>query len=366
MGAGGAARTLLNILNHIDREKFTPVLVTLNYDGSYEQYLKSDVKVVKLPTKRLRSAIMPFAKLIRQEQADIVFSTIPNYSIVAILSRILSFTKAKSIVREAAYLDERTSSVLLKFYGFIYRFAAKVISLSEGVKENLIQRYKVPEKKIDVIYNPIDMENVKHLAQCELTPEHANLFKMEMKTIVAAGRLVDEKDHQTLLKAFSKLNQHIDSQLILLGEGELEETLKKQAQTLKIEEKVHFIGFQDNPYAFFKQADLFVLSSLTEGFGHVLVEALAIGTPIVSTMCKPGATEVLENGKYGFLCDVRNADDMAGKMYEALTLTEDERARVVRQGFKRAESFHAKKIVDQYEATFMATMENKHRKMSRS
>src|SRR5699024_10741734 len=101
MGGGGAARTLLNIINNIDREKFTPILATLDFTGDYEKDLKDDVKLIKLPAKRLRKSIFPLAKVIREEKADIVFSTIPNYNTIAILANVLSFTKAKNIVREA-------------------------------------------------------------------------------------------------------------------------------------------------------------------------------------------------------------------------------------------------------------------------
>src|SRR5699024_11740036 len=120
------------------------------------------------------------------------------------------------------------------------------------------------------------------------------LIKKNIKTIVTAGRLVPERDDKTLLTAFSHVTQQMERQLIILGEGELEAALKAEARNLNIADHVHFIGFQDNPYAYFKRADLFALSSLTEVFGHVLVEALAVGTPVVSTNCIHGALEVLE------------------------------------------------------------------------
>src|SRR5690625_7474682 len=122
MGAGGAARTLLNILNHLDRNKFEPVLVTLDYNGSYEASLKSDVTFIKLETKRLRSAILPLAKVIRKQQPDIVFSTIPNYNIIAILARLLSFKKTKNVVSEAALLGNEDSFIMyVIIYVLFYR-----------------------------------------------------------------------------------------------------------------------------------------------------------------------------------------------------------------------------------------------------
>src|SRR5690625_3758911 len=157
MGAGGAARTLLNIVNHLDRQTFEPILVTLNFDGSYEKYLKADVKFIKLSTNRLRKSIIPLAKIIRKTKPDLVFSTIPVYNTVAILARLLSFTKTKVIVREAAYLGgDFKTNIKLRIFGLLYRTAHKVIALSDGVKHNLISQYRISERKIEVIYNPVN------------------------------------------------------------------------------------------------------------------------------------------------------------------------------------------------------------------
>jgi len=363
LGAGGAGRTLLNVMNHMDRTQFEPILVTLNYEGSYEAYLHDDIRFIKLDTKRLRSAVFPLAKVIRQERPDLVFSTIPNYNLIAIMARIVSFTKAKNIVREAALLGEADSAnIKLGIYGMFYRFASHVISLSEGVKVNLVERYNVKPEQISVIYNPIDLNNLADEAANGLMPaEHEQLFQTEAKVIVTAGRLVQDKDQQTLIKAFAIVNKKLPSELIILGAGEEEAALKELTRTLAIEQQVHFIGFQQNPYMYFKQADLFALSSLREGFGHVLVEALATGTPVVSTNCKPGAEEVLVHGKYGTICEVGNSQAMAAAIYEVLTLPPHETTKRIENGLQRAHEFAAPTIVNQYEATFNRVIDQSNR-----
>ncbi|SHF76126.1 glycosyltransferase [Ornithinibacillus halophilus] len=355
LGSGGAARTLLNIVNNIDRGRFEPVLVTLNYEGNYEHYLHEDVPLIKLPTRRLRSAIIPLSRVIRRESADIVFSTIPNYNTIALLANLLSFTKAKNIVREAAYLGGSFSSNLkLRVYGMLYKFAPRVIALSQGVKDNIVKRYKVNPEKITVIYNPVDLETIQSNAiNGEMQKEDQVIFHSEAKTIVTAGRLVADKDHKTLIKAFSKINQKLNVHLFILGEGDLEKELKQQSEQLNVQDNVHFVGFQKNPYVYFHHADLFVLSSKREGFGHVLAEALATGTPVVSTNCKPGAVEVLDHGTYGKLCEVGNADNMADAIYEVLTIDDSQREQMVQKGLKRAQEFNAQDIVKQYEEVFV-------------
>lgn len=363
LGAGGAARTMLNILNNIDRKRFNPILVTLDYEGNYEQYLNPDITFVKLKTKRLRSAIIPLAKVIRKERPDIVFSTIPNYNTVAILARLLSFTKAKNVVREAAFLGGSTKqNTKLFLYGRLYRFATKVIALSNGVKDNIVKRYKINKKKIEVIYNPVDIENIHERIQTgSIKQEHQAIFQDDAKVIVTAGRLVQDKDHHTLLKAFAKLQEKMatkKTKLVILGEGELQEELKQFARKQAIEEDVYFIGFQENPYIYFEKADLFVLSSLREGFGHVLAEALAVGTPVVSTNCKPGATEVLQNGLYGRLTPVGDAEKLATAMYNILSLEEKRIEEIINKGQERAQDFDAKTIAKQYEKMFLRVLGN--------
>lgn len=361
MGAGGAARTLLNILNHLDRQRFEPILVTLNFDGSYEKFLKEDIKFIKLTTNRLRKSIIPLAKVIRREKPDLIFSTIPVYNTVATLARFLSFTKTKGIVREAAYLGgDFKTNLKLRLFGLLYQTAHQVVSLSEGVKQNLINRYRINEQKITVIYNPIDLQNIeKQITTGKLPAEHEVIFQKNTKIIVTAGRLVAEKDQQTLLKAFAKVRQKLDVELFILGEGELEQSLKQQAKALGILKYVHFAGFVSNPYIYFHRADLFALSSLNEGFGHVLVEALATKVPIISTACKPGALEVLDNGQYGTLVPLKNADKMSEKMYDLLTLTDEEKEEIINKGYQRAQMFAVEKIVHQYEQLFFQTIGDK-------
>lgn len=363
MGAGGAARTMLNIINNLDRAKFNPVLVTLNYNGSYEDYLKSDITFIKLETKRLRSAIFPLANVIRKEQADVVFSTIPNYNTIAILAKLLSFTSAKSIVREAAYLGGHFSADMkLKAYGLLYRLSSKVIALSKGVKENVVRRYKVNPEKIDVIYNPVDVDAIQnHIDNGKIAEEHQAIFDSDAKVIITAGRLVHDKDHHTLLQAFAKLNDRINTTLVILGEGELEASLKAKAEELNMADNVYFLGFQRNPYIYFQHADLFVLSSIHEGFGHVLAEALAAGVPVVSTNSRPGASEVLNDGEFGVMCEVGNAEDIAAKLYETLIKDNEQLMQMVNKGKQRAGEFDAKIIAKQYGEAFMQTIDRNDR-----
>lgn len=354
MGAGGAARTLLNILNNLDRDRFEVVLVTLNYNGSYEKDIRKDVTFIKLDTTRLSRSIFRLAKIIRNQKVHVVFSTIPRVNTIAVLATLFSFTGAKAVVREADNLDGNWLERLkLIGFGLIYRLAFQVISLSEGVKTNLVLRYKIKRDDIRVIYNPVDTAHIKKKASEPINKNDQKLFAKDKQTILTIGRLVEQKDQKTLIEAFSRLKKQIDARLVILGEGKLESDLMTLASDLGIGEDVHFVGFKDNPYQYLAAADLFVLTSIHEGFSHVLAEALATGTLIVSTDCKSGPSEVLDKGKYGVLVPVGDVSAIEKAMFECLTLSNERRSDIITDGLKRVETFEAKHIVKQYEEEFM-------------
>ncbi len=358
MGGGGAARTLLNIINNLDRDKFAPMLVTLNMDGSYEKELKEDVQFIKLETTRLSRSIGDLANIIKTEEVDLVFSTIPRVNTIAILANELSRSKAKNVIREADNLGGSfRENLQLIGFGLVYKRASQIVSLSEGVKENLVKRYKIKPQDIKVIYNPVDLENInKQLTEGQIDPAHQEIFNTTDKIVITAGRLVPQKDQRTLLDAFAKVNHQESSRLVILGEGPLKDELLQQAAQLNIEDRIYFVGFQSNPYIYFSKADLFILTSIHEGFSHVIAEALATGTPVVSTNCKSGPAEVLNNGEYGALCPVGDVDALAENMLRILQLNEADLADIIEKGHTRAGHFDAKQIVKQYEDVFLQTL----------
>ena len=354
LGGGGAARTMLNIVNNINKDKYEPILVTLNFEYDYDQFVDPDVTFVKLKTKRLRKAIFELANYLREEKPDLLFSTVLTYNIVAALAVKLSRTKVKLVVREAALLrgESKGERLKIRIARRLYNQSAAVVALSQGVKDNLINYYRTKENLVHVIYNPVDLDHIEAERLEKVEAELVQVRKQYESVIVSAGRFVKEKDQITLLRAFAKVRQRNNACLILLGEGELEDRLKEEAERLNLADSVHFIGFRQNPYAIFNLADIFALTSTTEGFGHVLVEALATETLVVSTDCKPGAREVLVNGEYGFLAEVGDPNQVASQIEKAIHLSHEEKEKMIEKGLIRANEFNAKEIVSQYEELF--------------
>lgn len=353
LSGGGAERTVVNILNHLDEKKYEVILVLgTNKNNDYCDFLSKNIRIKILNSKRLRYSLIRLIKAINEEKPDILFSTLNNNNIILLLAKTLTFKKVPTIVREA---NNRTKSgtvtIINKWmtYFFYNYIATKIIALSQGVKNDLVENFSIEEKKISVIYNPVDIQLIKKLKNENV--EELNIKRKE-RLIIAVGRLVDQKDYPTLLKAFKIIaSSKVNVRLIILGKGPLKKELKTYCEKLNIKNNVLFLGFKKNPYKYMKKSDLFVLSSKWEGFGHVIVEAMVTGTPVISTNCNSGPSEILEDNKYGILVPVEDHVTLSEKIIDLLE-NEELREKYIKQGYIRAEKFNVKNIVNEYEKIF--------------
>ena len=163
--------------------------------------------------------------------------------------------------------------------------AKPCVAVSKGVETDFIKVFG-SESRITTIYNPIDVDQVISTAN-EYVPE------IEGPYIVNVGKFKRQKRHDILIEAYAKAN--VQEKLVLVGTGELLESSKKLVKSLGIEDKVIFTGFKKNPYPYIKHAKLMVVSSDFEGLGLVILEALALGTPVISTNCPSGPSEILRS-----------------------------------------------------------------------
>jgi glycosyltransferase involved in cell wall biosynthesis len=359
LAGGGAERVMVDILSHIDRSRIEPTLVLLYpYDNSpYKEYLPKDVKVVVVERKsdsffsKIKQ-VADFIKIVHKEKPRVILSILTHNNIMAVSVGLIF--RIKVIVCEHTILGEfiktRGRKKILWFLvsllvKALYRFADRVIAVSEGVRSNLIEEFNISVHKIQVIYNPVDINRITELSS--VPPEHP-FFKSDVPVLVAVGRLVWQKGFDTLLMAFNLVIQEMDARLIVVGEGPEKESLEKMVQDFSITDKVFLIGFQRNPYQFLSGADVFVLSSNVEGLSMVILEAMACGTPVITTDCRSGPREILRNGKFGFLVPVGDERALSKGI---LTLLKDRalRERFSRLGRERTKDFSVDKIIKQYE-----------------
>lgn len=233
-------------------------------------------------------------KIKKKYKIDMTISFLDNPNIINILSRykdkvIISIRnqKSKELQGKKIFLSKFLTKKL-------YNKADKIVALSEGVKEDLFQNFNINSEKLEVIYNPLDINFINSLKNEEIDEKYKDIFNGKNYNIITSGRLNYQKGQWYLLRAFKKVTEEISNiNLIILGEGELEDKLKLMVRDLNIQDRVYFIGFQSNPFKFINKCDLFILTSLFEGFGNVITEAMACGTVVIASDCKSGPKEIL-------------------------------------------------------------------------
>ena len=223
---------------------------------------------------------------------------------------------------------------------FLYRFADHIVAISEGLGDQLGRI--IPSRKTDihVIYNPVIDDTIDTLLQKPVPTDFDFIKNIKKPIIMGMGRLVPQKDFATLIKAFKLVREKKEASLVILGEGYLREELLKLAEYLKIKDDVYLPGFTKNPYKVLSMGDVFVLSSRWEGFGNVLVEAMYCGLSVISTDCPSGPSEILNNGQFGSLYPIGDADELSNILMNE---------KKVNYNKKYLEEFNSSYISNQYE-----------------
>lgn len=271
---------------------------------------------------------------------------------LSIMLKIRSKANFRLIIREA--VDPKFSSLTQRslFSRFIinsikktlYPKADKIIAISKGVKESLVNNFDLNSNMIEVIYNPAADESILPLSKENINP---NLITGN-PLITSIGRLTKQKDHITLLKAFKLIYEKIDSSLYIIGEGPERLNLEKYIESNHLEDRVKLLGYQNNPWKFLAKSDIFVLPSIWEGFGNVIVEAMFLGVPVISSDCPSGPREILDGGNAGKLFKVGDHNELAIKIEEMINCKN--LSSLIQIASKKSESFTVNKITDQYES----------------
>lgn len=290
---GGAERTISN-LSLMLKDKCELYLII--FDGNNITYpYEGTLLDLKLPPVdgKLRKIINSIKRIssVRKLKKKYRFDCVISFMFGANIVNVLSGRCGKTVTSARNYMSAYGKGSLKKFRErFIGRKSDQVIALSKMVQYDLETTFGLPSSKVKTIYNPCDINRIMQLSQ-----KNCNfLFDKDCFYFVNAGRMVNQKGQWHLIKAFSVVRQkYKNARLIILGSGELESRLKKLAIELDVQDSVIFPGFVDNPYAYIAKCDCFVLSSLFEGLGNVIIEAMACGVPVISYDCLAGPRELI-------------------------------------------------------------------------
>jgi glycosyltransferase involved in cell wall biosynthesis len=356
--AGGAERVTVNLVCTFVERGYPVQLLLAQAKGEFLADLPAGVPIRDLGQAHVIRALPALRHILRAERPDILLSAQTHANLVALWAAKLARVQTKVIVKETstmsvnAALSSPKDIVLTRLARIFYPAADAIVAPSKGAAEDLARTINIRLDKIKVIYNPTVSQTL--LEKAHQLPNHPWMAPGSPPLVLAVGRLTAAKDYPTLLRAFARARQQQDLHLLILGEGKKRSELETLVRALGLEHDVQMPGFVPNPYAYMARASVFVLSSAVEGFPNVIAEALACGTPVVSTDCKSGPAEILDYGRYGALVPVGDDAKLSREILKVINSQPDKS--ILR---RRGEIYSVERAAEAYLALFRSLLSEK-------
>ena len=322
LGGGGAERVMVDIGRSLARRGVAVDLVVIRAEGPYLEIVPPEVRLVELGSRRAATSLVKLLRYLRRERPKVLLATMETPILVALIAKITFARSVRVVVRQAntfsvifahASFKDR---LIMRMLRLLMPWADAVVANSHGAAEDLKRSVPKVAARVQVVPNPVVTPELAE--QAGMPVEHPWLGDTGVPVVLSVGRLVQLKDHATLLRAFARVVRSQPARLVILGEGPERGNLLRLAEKLGVAELIDLPGFKVNPFAYMSKARLMVHSSRYEGFPNVLVQAMACGTPVVSTDCEHGPREILEDGKWGRLVPVGDSEAMAEAIMETL------------------------------------------------
>jgi glycosyltransferase involved in cell wall biosynthesis len=360
---GGSPRVIVNLLNFLDKGAFDLRLLLFDDRRAYTLRYPVPTRVISIRgggslrqkiSANLRAAIA-IARAIREEAPEIVLTSggITNWD--TLLGVVGRRRRPKIVVGEhgagAERLRKDRATVGLQRWltKWLYKRADRIVAVSEGVRRSLAASARLRPDSCDVIYNPIDVEQILHLSMEDVPHPW---FHRNIPVVVTTGRIEPLKGFDCLVRAFRLVRDRCEARCVIIGDGSEKRALQALVRNQGLELEVDLVGYRANPFSFMRRATVFAFPSLAgEGFPMVLAEAMVCGAPVVSTDCVAGPSEILQQGHCGMLVPVANEGALADGLLRLLrddNLREQYRSR----GAQRANDFAAARVAARYGELF--------------
>lgn len=339
---GGVEKVMIAIANRLHDLQFEVIIIAKD-KGVLRNLLNEDIKVIDLGNRRIRTSLFFLRNVLKSNKIESLISGPDFCNYVAVIAKLLLYNKVHLIITQHSYFN--VESKRLGFHGritpllikLLYNKANVIVAVSDGVK-NMLENMKLPVDKVHRIYNPIDLDTIQRMA-CEYV-----LDLPTSKYIIYLGRLAFVKNLSLMLNSFALFHKsNPEYKLLILGDGDQFEKLTLQVEELELSDSIIWGGKKLNPYPYLKQASFLVLSSISESFGNVVVEAMSLGITVVSTPTA-GVLEVDDSrGVVYFSDSLLNEKKLCDRMkYAALHPISPDKLK------KRAAVFNVVSIVDEY------------------
>lgn len=352
LAGGGAERVAVLLMNGLaDRHRVS--LILARREGPYIDDLDPRITVHDLGGRKTLSSILPLRKWLNVERPDVILSHLTHVNVAVGLANQLG-PRAPHVAVEHNQmglnfkrLKQSSVRIAYRLARIIYPRAARIVPVSDGVGESVRAFTGLSGRNFQTIHNPVVTPSL--LEQASAPPSHRWLANHDMPVLIGCGRLVEQKDFETLIRAFGIVRKARRARLVIMGDGDQRGQLEALVMREGLSADIDLPGFLRNPFSEMAAADMFVLSSRWEGLPTVLIEALATGANIVSTDCPSGPDEVLENGRYGRLVPVSDPSALAAAIIDAL---DDPMPK--EQSRQRAMDYSLERAVARYEELFEA------------
>jgi len=342
LGGGGGERVQVELAKAWQSLGYTVDLVLVRMGGELLPAVPPQIRIVNLECSRLRTAVWRLANYLRENRPLGTVAAMWPLTVIATLAHLIAGRPGRLIVADHGVLSNAPDSQSLGGWlrlrvsiALTYPLAHARVAVSQGVARDVERLGWLPSGSVTVIHNPAARWHGRKQAATD------PWASMSGKRILAVGSLRPIKEHVVLIRAFARMRAKRDASLVILGEGDERPALESLTRELGVRAFVAMPGFTLDPYDWFAGADLFVLSSRSEGFGNVIVEAMECGLPVVSTDCPGGPREIIGDGAYGVLTPVGDVAALADAMDQVLDSPrspERQEARAREFGVERAAS----------------------------
>ncbi|MEI7620147.1 MAG: glycosyltransferase [Candidatus Falkowbacteria bacterium] len=307
LDAGGAERFILDLISRLDRNLFSPTLILFSHGGFFveeAQKMGIDLIILKKRVKLDLSNFVSLYRAVKTLQPDIVHTQLGGDVYGRLVAHLL---KVPVIVSTEQNVQTGENFLINHLKKWTAKFADKIVAISEAVKKDTVKRYAVPESKLEVIYNGLEVNKFI------LTSRRPKSDKIILGSV---GRLTRQKNYQLLIEALAELKGY-NWECRLAGEGELRADLEQRITELKLEDRIKLVGLQKDVKKFLSDLDLFILPSLWEGLGIVVLEAGLAGLPVLASRVD-GICEIIKDGQNGILFNSNDKADLVLKLKKIL------------------------------------------------